>query len=178
MKKILTLILLFISSSELSAQTKIDEFITIKFPSEPTKFDTIASGMSTKVFYFATDTERYFAQKSKFISDKDNDLPKNINSLIKRYKAFNSGFIKSIKSFGFEFKDFDIISIDNFKAYKIRLLNKDNQKISCEMVTIFLNNYMYSMAYMSVTDFNEESKSNFLKSLQIDSKNKPKQLSE
>ena len=168
----------FVFNLSIFGQTKLDEFVSINIPGEVTKLDTIIENVRLLQYYSQNNTETYFIQKIQLGSEENdlNNLPYDLNSLRKSYIDIFDGQMKSMGESGYELKDSTEIKIDNYIAYDFIYNNKKTGRKSVESNVIILNDDAYLATYFNEIDFNENNKTDFLKSLTIDSIKKPSQM--
>lgn len=178
MKKTYLLLLIFQFSIASFGQTKVDEFLKVKFPCDVIKKDTLISNINVLNYYCENNGEIYSLQRIIVDSIQDglNSLPSDLESLKKFYIGAEKGFTESMSKNGFKLYNSKEFAIDKYLGLQASYSNPNTNSKVIESRFILLNEYMYSIMYMSNTSFNETNKNNFLNSLKINTSKNPQQF--
>lgn len=141
---------------------KIDDNISIKFPGKIERFDTIASGVSLKTFYYNTTDESYVVIRTQL----DNlEYPSSETELKKYYKTLSKTYIEKFQKKGLALKDSSFININELLVLKLKLKDIDSQSQNGESLILFADKTLYVFVYSKVLKYDEANKSSFLKSI-------------
>ena len=170
MKKKYFLFLIFQLSIISFAQTKVDEFLTVKFPCKVIKKDTVFSKNQILAYYCS---DMSFSLQ-RIVTESIQD---NLKSLNEYYLGTENGFTKSIAEKGFIKQSTKIFKIDKYIGLQVSYVDSKTSSKVIECRFIVLNKYLYTFIYFNKTNFNEKNKNEFLNSIKIDLSKKPQQLS-
>ena len=156
------ILLIFLKPILSISQMKIDDNISIKFPGKIEKFDTIASGVSLKTFYYNTTDESYVVIRTQL----DNlEYPSSETELKKYYKTLSKTYIEKFQQKGLALKDSSFVNIDKLLVLKLKLKDKDSQSQNGESLILFADKTLYVFVYSKVLKYDEAHKLSFLKSI-------------
>lgn len=159
-----TFILAICSTIQLIGQSKIDRYLTISFPEEPSKENFSESGYATEGFYFNSSSESFVLMKQDAFSSDLNEL----------YDFQTETLKKSLKKKNLDVTSEKDIYIDEYSA---KLLKSDNQTTKenlAEVLIINLDKSVYTIMYSAIDTFNVKSKRDFFDSIKIT--NQPTQM--
>ncbi len=176
MKKVL-IILFLMGFFTVSSQTEIDEFVSVSFPMEPSKLDTIFKGMEIKSFYVNYGLDTYQASVTKIGSlENPSSLPYDEKSLNSFYNELIKGQKDRNSESGFIPSNSKELKIDGFIARQISFINSDTKRKNMEFIHVMLNEYSYSFGYIARGEFDNINSSSFFDSINIDNTNSPSQF--
>lgn len=178
MKKKYLLFIIFQLSITSFGQTKIDEFLTVKFPCNIVKKDTFFSNIRVLTYYCSDKSDSYSLQRILVDSIQDdlNSLPSDLKSLNKFYLGNEKGFTKSMVANGFRLQNSREFKVDKYLGLHVSYFDPRKRSKAIESRFIILNEYLYSLTYINNTNFNEGNKDEFLNSMTIDLTKKPEQM--
>jgi hypothetical protein len=175
-------------SKFLFSQTKIDENISVNFPSKPKtlenvgKTDTLNQTFDTtlKAYYLNSKDDSYIAMRITALSDSELSpkLPQSNSELQKKYRHFIVSHIKSMSKKGLFFKDSTQIKLNNHLAYKLNFKEKTSEQEIGESLILYLNGITYVFIYSKVESYNQLNKEKFFKSIKINNPENLKQITE
>lgn len=150
------LFLIIVSSLNLFSQQdwinyNIEDYISIKLPTEPVVFDTL--GTTT----ISSETDYYIIVLSKMSNNsKVNVRISSEDELAKFYEGVVNGYLKSTKG---ELVDKILSKIANLKTvnYSIRLVRENENRIYF-IQSVFVKNCMYTFQFLQLEDDNKELK--------------------
>lgn len=148
---------------------KFDELITISFPGETTKLDTIAENTTIYQQYVNTGNETYILQRLP-LDQAATIHPDNKSSLMNVYEEFGKGYIEGLHVHQYKLLDQSEIEIDGFVGYKVRM--KSGKKKVGHAHMLIYGDYLYIAAYFNQTDFNTPNAEAFLNSFTVRDKSK------
>ena len=130
------------------------------------------------IVYSENETEGYMVQRTELDApDKVyNHLPSNYSELRKTYQDLIAGQLKAMEGNIFKLWETTEMTIDDFLAVKIHYQNPGNGRQNGETIILILDRYFYTITYINGTDFSEDNKNAFFKSMRIDTKNSPRQV--
>ena len=176
MKNKLALLFFLIICHQALCQTKIDELVSVTFPSNPKKLDTVVENMTLTSYVFTSQKQNFQLQRIVFKNDNDtSNYPNDTKGLQEFYKKTISESVEKIKPNGFILRDSLSSFIGNYVIYKVRFYSIKTKKDVCEMVYLYLNKNLYTINYFSVNNFDEKIKNNFFATIKINSQKKPLQ---
>jgi hypothetical protein len=172
----LTFFLIIFSFSFATAQTAIDNLLSLTFPGKVEKFENMADYMSAKGFYFNTELESFVVIRLSSLDNISETSPTNNLPLDETYKQQIKALNKSMLKKSFLFKDSSKITLKNRVAYilKYNIINTD--EIGAESILIFINGVHYIITYSKVSEFNEANKIKFFKSIEINEAHSTNQI--
>lgn len=167
--KFLALILLLGSAFSSRAQTTIDKNISIKFPGEPTKYDTTAANSLVSIHYLNSSAESFLIMRMALLSDQkeQNNLPSDSSALNDIYQQIITPQIATMSRKGFKFKSSSDFMLKNYSARKIIYIDSVSGIQNAESLFLFFNGINYVVTYSQVDTFIEKNKDNFMRSLVI-----------
>ena len=175
-------------SEFLFSQTKIDENITIEFPSKPetyenvSKYDTLNTilNATVKAYYLNSKEDSYVAMRVVVLSDSKStlQLPENTSELQENYKQSIIEHIKSMSKKGLFLKDSTQIKFNNFLAYKLNFKGETSEQEIGQSLILYLNGITYVFIYSKVDSYNQINKEKFFKSIKINNPENLKQIDE
>jgi hypothetical protein len=172
------LILLFINTS-IFGQIDIDNNVSIKFPNQIKKSDTIVTNIKVTSFEYNNELDFYLLSRVSVVNNKNNEknvLPKNLNELTKIYKSNIESLVKRMEKKTFILSETIEINIENFVAYKLIFKNSITDLKNAESIILNLNGINYIVVYSEILEFDEKRKTNFLNSFKIKNPERQKQL--
>ncbi len=171
--------LLLLNSFTFFGQTKIDENISINFPSKPEIFEINEQSVKGKVYYVNSKEDSFFAMKLNVIpSDTlSEENPKNLNELKRNYKIKIAKQIKSMAKKGLFLKDSSEIKINTFLAYKLNFKGNNSDEEIGESRILFLNGTTYIFIYSKVGSYSKIKKEHFFESIKINDPENSMQIS-
>jgi len=106
-KLILFLCIVWVTAISLQGQTKIDEYISIEFPKEPSIKDTIIDNIHFTSYFLKNELEVFIVTKVNMASNGNgiNDLPYDARSLDEFYKKIIRGQNSTMLKVNFEIKN-------------------------------------------------------------------------
>lgn len=157
-------------------QTTIDALVTVTFPGEVTKKDTVVSNMPILSYSSLEGNAMYSIERIIIDSSEDelNNLPSDLESLDTFYKGFENGYKKSLLAMGFRPGSSNEFIINSYKGRQVSF-SQNNLK-AVESRILILNEYVYTLTYFNQMDFNEQKKNAFFNSMVIDITKKPQQM--
>jgi hypothetical protein len=173
-------LLILLLSTSLFAQTKIDSIFSIQFPSKPEKSEFSKKKENGIAFYSNNEKDSFVVMRlvtENGETEFGKNLP-NLKNLKKAYEKMVGVQIKEMRKKNFIFKDTTEIKIKDFIGYKITYKDKNSGKQNAESILLIINGINFIATYSKVSEFNNENKRKFLKSIKIDTSNNPKQLIE
>ena len=187
MNKTLALLTLLFSGIIFS-QTTIDDNIKVKFPSEPktldnvAKTDTLSQTLRTtlKAYYLNSKEESYVVMRLKILANDELEpkLPQSQSELIKKYKQFISGQLKSFSGKGMHIKDSTKINLNNYLAYKLTFKGENSEEENGQCLILYLDGIFYEFIYSKVDSYNKKNKEDFFKSIIINNSESLEQIAE
>jgi hypothetical protein len=172
------LILLFINTS-IFGQIDIDNNVSIKFPNQIKKSDTIFTNIKVTSFEYNNELDFYLLSRVSVVNNKNNEknvLPKNLNELTKIYKSNIESLVKRMEKKTFILSETIEINIENFVAYKLIFKNSITDLKNAESIILNLNGINYIVVYSEIHEFDEKRKTDFLNSFKIKNPESQKQL--
>lgn len=178
MKKTFLLLILFQLSIATFGQTKVDEFLMVKFPCGVVENDTLISNINVLNYYCEDNGEIYSVQRIivDSIQNDLNSLPSDLESLRKFYVGAEKGFTESMSKNGFKLYNSKEFTIDKYLGLQASYSDPNTDSKVIESRFVLLNEHMYSIMYMSSTSFNETNKNAFLNSVKIDTSKNTRQF--
>lgn len=171
--KILILLLFLTIPLFLKSQTRIDNLITVNFPSKPVISDTIVQKFKLKSFDLTNDTLSYSVIVTEI---SRNQTPiESAHKLEQFYKGVVEVQKEKMNSVGLFLKESLKIEVHGFIAYKTSFIYNETNLESANFTHILLNNRLYSFGYINCYEFNKNIANNFLNSIEINKKLKPVQ---
>jgi hypothetical protein len=168
--KIYTLLIsLLLLSSPAISQTKIDDYVTINIPGTIQKMDTVNAVAAVSTFLSNSKTDSYFVMRMAVISNgrEVNSLPENLDGLNRIYKLISKGQIESMEKKGFILLKAQPVKFNDYSAFKITYRTLESQREGGETLLLCLNGIVYTFTYSKVGEYVPHHKSDFHKSLQI-----------
>ena len=171
------LLFIFLCSTCVSGytQTAIDKYVSIEFPDEPLRIDTIMNGVKTRSFVL-NDSSQVFSLQRLEILNETYTIPKNDAELLETYQGIIDGQITKMNSSGLNFIDSTRFSFGNLLCYKVSFQNNETGLKCAEIHLISIEKYIYMAGYFSLYNYNQENKDKFLKTLSIDFTKSPVQI--
>ena len=167
MKKTYLFFIFFQFSIISFGQTKVDNFLTVKFPCKVVKKDTVFS--NTRILaYYCNDASHSL---QRILADNTQN---NYNGLKEFYLGTEKGFSKSIAEKGYTLQSSEIFKIDKYFGLQATYYDSKKSSKVLECRFIVLNEYLYTLIYFN-KNFDEKNKNDFLNSMKIDLAKKPKQ---
>lgn len=169
MKKILLLLLIFISSTNLWSQTnyEIDSIILVNIPGKIIKIDTLIN--ETIKFQSKVGNSNFSAKRKLFENDSisifDSELPYDSESLEKYYETLANDYTKNTN---LKIESKELIKKNSFKGYHLKLTDSKNNSIY-EIEYFLLNKKVYLFSHRNTTESNKIENDNYFNSITINS---------
>lgn len=168
MKKILLICLILVSANNLWSQKtyQLDSLISVSIPGDDIKIDSLKSEKHEIIIYSKTESSEYFAEKRQFVSDStssySSELPYDLKSLDKLYKAFAIDFSKKHL---LKIETEKLIEKDSCNGYYLKL--SDSLNNVSELEYFLLNKNIYLFKYNSTSDLDNDEKELFFNAIKI-----------
>lgn len=157
-----------IISAPISAQTKIDSIVSIKFKGSPSYFDTSYNNTKIEYYLYTQGNDNFLLQKTK-IDDKANilnSLPHDDNSIKQTYSSTITGIKKGLLELNFKLIDTTYYNKGDYKFCELKFgLEPDSIQYLSRIVMI--EEFLYSAIHLNSDKINLEIGYEFLNSLQI-----------
>ena len=156
------------------SQTKIDEYVTIRIPGIIKKIDTVTAGAAVSTLFSHNKSDSYFVMRMAVLSKgrEVNSLPENLDGLNRIYKLISKGQIESMEKKGFLLLNTEQIKFKDYSALKITYRTAESQSEGGETLLFCLNGVVYAFTYSRVGEYVAQHKTEFQKSLQINTSTK------
>lgn len=176
--KIIVFGILLLSSYQGLSQTKIDNNLSINFPSNPLKFNSIESNVSVNAHYLNSSDDSYIVLRMVLLVDGNESTSlasseKVLNNVI--YKNIN-GQISAMNKKGFSLKDSLQVKVNDYFGYKLIYIDPNSGTQNAESLLLFLNGISYVITYSKVGLYSEMNKEKFFDSLKINKSDSLKQI--
>lgn len=174
MKIYALLISLLLLSFPAFSQTKIDEYVTIKIPGAVQKVDNLTADAAVSTFFSNSKVDSYLVMRMAVISNglEVNSLPENLDGLNRIYKLISKGQIESMGKKGFLLLNTQQVKFNDYSALQITYRTAESQSEGGESLLLCLNGVVYVFTYSKVSDYVPQHKSEFQKSLKINTSTK------
>jgi len=164
---------LLLISTELFGQYKIDNNVSVTFPTKPKTEDFSkdigSSKANLKAFYVNTKEQSLIVLRTALLEDnvESNKPASSITELKEIYDNDVKSQIKAMTSKGFVFSESLKINIQNLEAYRLKYTLTNTKDPGAESIILFLNGIRYVFTYSKVSLFNKTDKDNFLNSIVV-----------
>jgi len=166
----LMIIFFFITMNIFSDIVKIDEIVSINFPSKEKVTKEKTDGRPIEIYEAENDKQFFQVVKAEIFPEnfKIDKLAFNEKNMDIFFTSFIDSFTLEMESINCKLKESAKIKHKTLSGYKLIYINKESNNIVSESKIFIVNNHIYSSTYLSHENFNEENKETFFKSLTID----------
>ncbi len=172
------LFLLLCCSMSVVGQTRLDDYVSVTFPSEPEKLD-MPDDHQNAVGYGIADSLHLFAAVRVPVKSAQRNgraIPINRRTLDGYYRDLITAQISEMESKGFSFVDTAQVITNGFINYKLSYVDSAGNP-AAETRILWLDANLYTVVYRKIDSFDVAGKDRFFDSFSVDRDSSPAQIS-